>query len=127
QIAADALAEAAGEGGAFVHGHLGDRDERHDVDGADARVRAAVRRHIDQLHALFDEPIRRLEHRLRLADEGDDGAIRVGARIDVQQRDAWYRGRSFRNGLVDLRPSTLGDVGNALDELHVRGCYREGN
>ena len=51
----DALTEASGEIGAFVHGHFRDGDERDDVDCAEARVRAAMRRHVDQLVPFLNE------------------------------------------------------------------------
>src|ERR1051326_5908541 len=119
QLGANALAEAAGEDGAFIHRHVGDGNEGDDVGGADTRVRAAVRRHVDQFDAFLDEAEGRLEHRLRLADERDDSAVRIRARIDVEERDNADGRRRLRDGLINLRPPALGDVRYALDELHA--------
>src|SRR5207249_4936588 len=71
ELFADALSEAAGKLDAVVHRDVRDRNERDDVDRADARMRPAMRRHVDQLDALPDEAEGSLEHRVGLADEGD--------------------------------------------------------
>ena len=88
QLLSDALAETAGQIDALVHRDAGDGDERNDINGADARMRAAVLRHVDELNTLLDQLECRFENRFRFSDEGDDCSIGVRARIDVEERDA---------------------------------------
>ncbi len=80
---------------------------------------APVGGHVDALERGDQEAERAFEHRLGLADEGDDGAVGLRARIDVQ--DLHARRRAGRSGdrLVDLRTTTFGDVRNTLDDTHA--------
>ena len=107
KLASDTLAEAAGQVDTVIHGHAGDRDEGDDIDGTDARMRTAVRGHVDQLDSFAHELERPLQHGLRLADEGDDRAIGIGAGIDVEQRHSGHARRRGGHGLIHFLASSF--------------------
>ena len=66
---------------------------------------------------LGDGLKRRLGHGLRRADEGDDGPIRVGTGVHVQQLHARDGLNGVGNGL-DLGPiAAFGKIGHAFDDL----------
>jgi hypothetical protein len=54
QLLADTLAQVAGHGDALVHADAGNRDKRHDIGGAQARMFAAVLVEVDQFGGFFD-------------------------------------------------------------------------
>ena len=62
---------------------------------------AVVRGHVDQLERGLDELEGALEDRLRLADQGDDGTVRLAARVDVEQTHAGNRRGRTRDRPVD--------------------------
>jgi hypothetical protein len=64
ELGTDPLAEATGEGGAVVHGHVGDRHERDDVHGSEPCVRSLVTGHVDEPRRLDHQAPGALEHRL---------------------------------------------------------------
>ena len=85
---ADAAAAFPCQRHAVRHGDTGDRHEGADVHRAHARVAAMMLRHVDGFGGAFAGAEGCLDHRLRRADEGDDRAVGVFARIDVEQRHA---------------------------------------
>jgi hypothetical protein len=79
-------------------------------------VGAVVIPHVDELGGTLHSPESRLADRLGRADEGDDRAVRVGTRVDVQQRDAGH-GLDGVGDLPDERLVTpFGKVRHALDD-----------
>jgi hypothetical protein len=84
QLLPDAPTDLTGDRGALLHRHSRDGDKGDDVGGTETRMRAVVLPHIDKLGGTLHRPERRLADRLGRADEGDDGAVRVGARVHVQ-------------------------------------------
>ena len=77
------MCEARGDGGAdplgeldaVGHRHAFDRDERHDVDGAEARVRTLVLPQIDRPGRDLDQREDRRLDAGGVAGEGEDRAI----------------------------------------------------
>ena len=106
---------------AVGHGDTGDRHERADVHRAHARVAAVMLRHVDGLGGALASAEGRLDDRLRRADEGDDRAVGVFARIDVEQRHA-ADSLDLRRDAADHRGvAPFGKIGHAFHQLaHVR-------
>jgi hypothetical protein len=102
---------------AVVHRRARDGHERAHVERAHARVLALLRAHVDALagHACAGE--RALDDRLGRADEGVDGAVGGGSRVDVEQRAAGRCADRVGDG-VDHGPVTaFREVRHALDQL----------
>ena len=95
------------------------RDERDDVGGAEARVRALVLVEVDELGCLLDGAERRLGDRPLVADEGHDAAVVRRVALHVEQADALDAAHGGGDLLDHLGPATLAEVGDALDEGHA--------
>ena len=117
QFLADALSEATSQHDAVVHADAGNRNEGNDIDRADARMRAAMARHVDQLRPFVHELECSLQHSVRIPDKRDHGAIGVRSGIDIEQSDAGDS-RCRRHRLDHVSPSPLRNIWHALDELH---------
>ncbi len=112
----DLLAEAAGQVDALLDPRAAERHERDDVDGADARVRAGVLLHVDQLQRAADRRGRSAHDRLGTAGEGHDAAVvRLIARV-VEHRDAIDLADGSDDLLDDLRAPPFAEVRHALDQ-----------
>jgi hypothetical protein len=82
-------------------------------------VRAVVLGHVDDLGGLGNGLEGALGRGVRVAHEGHHGAVRVRARIDVQQGHARDGFDGVRD-LLDLGPvSSLGEIRDALDHALV--------
>ena len=64
---------------------VGDRHERHDVGGADSRVRAFVPPQVDPVARAGDPGEERLDELGLVADEREDRAVVVGVGVDVEE------------------------------------------
>src|ERR1700744_6008090 len=90
-----------------------DRDERNDVRRAHARMFALLLREVDQLCSFADTANRGLNHRLRGAGDGDNGAVVIRVERPVEQMHAVDMHRA--DDLANLGAVTaLREVGNAL-------------
>src|SRR5215210_6029430 len=125
QLAADALAELACEGDAVLHRRPLEGNERDDVGGAHPWMLTGVRGEVYPVYGLSDAGKSRFGDDLHRRDEGDDAAVvaRVGA--GVEQVGAGHGGDRVANRGNDLWSAPLGEVRDALDELHaVRSVSR---
>src|SRR5512132_3319258 len=115
-LAADTLRQRERRAPRAIHvvGH--DRNERHHVRGADARVHAVVSRQVDQLAGTPDAGEQRLDQGRILADKREDTAVVVLVRVHVEQSSA----SPERPGeLVDrARIASLRDVGDGFERQH---------
>ena len=105
---AHALAERAGEGDAVLHRRAFERNERHDVRRAHARMLARVRREIDAVARDGDAGERGVDRVLDRRDEGDHRAVVRLVGRHVEHDDAVDRGDRVANRLDDVsdrRPS----------------------
>ena len=117
-----AATERPGRFDALIHRHAGNRHDRADVERAHARVGALVLGHVDEASGGNRAPECRIADGSGCADEGVDRAIRVGARVDIEEPDA-ADARNRPGDCVDHRPVTpLGEVRNALDEWGHQGA-----
>jgi hypothetical protein len=90
EFISDAPPDRPGDVGAFGHRDVRHRDERADVERAHARMRPAVRRHVDEFACRARGSQRGVGDRIRVSDKRVDGAVRVGAWIDVEQLHATH-------------------------------------
>ena len=116
---ADALAQPARELDAVGHRHAGDRHERHDVDRADARVRAAggVVMSIRSSAATINwkapsstasgSPTKVITVRFVSAPGSTSSSVTPGTAP-----------AAFGDRLVDLGAPPLGDVRHTFDDAH---------
>ncbi len=132
QLAPDPLAQTLGELYAVLQRHSLDRDERHNVRGADARVRAPMHREIDERNRRFHAAESGFGNGRGRAHEGQHAAIVVGIRLAVEQYHLGH-GHDALHESVDFGcVAAFGEIGNTLNELsgHValqrstRGCVR---
>ena len=128
--AGDPGRELAGQLHARVHGRVAERHERDDVDGADPRVLAGVRVHVDVLDRLRHEPFQAGGDRAVLARDREHRAVVAGVRGAVEEEHVRRRGQGVGEALDDVEAATLGDVGHGLDEhqpmLQASGWPPEG-
>ena len=108
---------ALGELDALFQRDAFDRDERHHVGRADARVRALLLRQIDQRDGLFHRAEGGIGHGGGRTDEREDAAVVVGIGFAVEQ-DHLGDGEDRLHDGVDLGGiAAFGEIGDALDEL----------
>ena len=84
----DLLAHMTRHGDAILDGHAINRNERHHVGRAHARMRALMLGQINQLRGLAHAANRRFLDRLPLADQRDHAAVVVGIHLAIEQIDA---------------------------------------
>ncbi len=121
-------AEARRDGGAGLpgqrhavgHRRALDRHEGDDVDGAQARVLAAVRPEVDVGDGPFDERQDGSLDAVGVAGEGEDGTVVRRVRGMVEQADAFDAPHGVGHGRDDLGPASFAHVGNAFDEHEKR-------
>ncbi len=112
----DALPERPGERHRLVHGGIAERHEGDDVHGPHARVLARVVLHVDATEGEPDGGLHGVGHGLRLAGEGEHGAVVVGVLGAVEQEDAGHGGDDTGELVDDVLPPAFAEVGHALDE-----------
>jgi hypothetical protein len=117
----DVFADAAGEGRRIGHRRLAKRYEGHDIEGADARMHAGMPPQIDASGGLLRKRDNRVFEGGRVPDERQHRAVvrRVGRA--VEQADGVDRGDRVGERRDDRLVSSLADVGDALEQRHVRG------
>ena len=123
-IGAGLFAEAFGECArvlrALFHADAGDRDEGADVHASEARVFACVLGHVDELGGHLPCHDGRFDDVLRFTCEGDDGAVRRGTGVDVEELHPVHGLDGVGDPLDHRHISPLAEVGDALDEsFHV--------
>ncbi len=75
---------------------------------------------VDQVAGEADAAKGGLDHLIRAADEGDDGAVVVGVGADVEHLDASHVADGVGDAAVDLRVAAVAKVGDTLHErLHM--------
>ena len=116
QLLAHALAQAPRQLRAVLQGHALHRDEGTHIAGAHAGVRPGVAAHVDHLGGLLHRPEGRLHHAVRIAHEGHHRAVRVRARIHVQQLHPGHRLHGVRDDLDLGHIPAFGKVGHALHD-----------
>jgi hypothetical protein len=73
--------------------------------------------HVDALDPDLDRAECRLHHRVSSPHERVHRAVRVRARIHVENGDALHRAHGVGDGLNDGLVASFGEVRNAFDEL----------
>ena len=96
------------------------RDKRHDIGRAHARVRALMFGEIDQLGGLPDPANGGFLNGFTLADQGDDAAVVVGIHLPVEEIDAGDL-HGFDNGIDFGRVAAFGKIRNAFDQSAGHG------
>ena len=114
------FAEAVGERDGFGHGDAADRHERHDVNGAEARVFAFVRPHVDLGERCVHQCVGRLAYRLGLAGEREDRAVVVGVAGLIEKAHAGDGGDRGGDPRDDVRAPSFADIRYAFDQR----CHR---
>jgi SAM-dependent methyltransferase len=93
-----------------------DRDDRHDVGSADARMGALVRIQVDALACAGDAGEQRGDQRILVAHEGEHGAVVIRIRVDVEHlRRPGERARERVDGVA---VSPLGEVRDRFEREH---------
>ena len=103
---------------AIGHRHVLDRDEGHDVDGADARVLARMRPEVDRGNSGVVERENRGLHRGLVADERDHRPVVRAVGRMVEHAHAGRGADGGDDPLDDLGPAAFADVGDRLDDRH---------
>ena len=103
---------------AVGHGRALDRDKRHDVDRAQARVLTAVRAQVDVGRRALEERQDGVLEASRVADHGEHRAVVRRVRGMIEQPYAGNATDRLGHRRDDIRPPSLADVGNALDQRH---------
>ena len=110
----DSVSDLVREVHGLGHGRAGERDERDDVEHAQARMDTGVLTEIDAPDGDAGERERRRLDRRRVADEREDRAMMIGVAMDVEEPRAG--GDDARRQLSDHeRVTSLGDVRDALE------------
>ena len=118
QLVPDALAQAAGQLHALLHGHvLGLGDEGDHVGGAHALVLALVLGHVDDLGGLLSELKGDLLDGVDIADEGEHAAVVVAVGLGVEEGAARHALGDLHQGIVGSLVLLLAaaEIGDALD------------
>ena len=104
---------------ALHHRHAFNRDERHDVDRAEARVLAAMRPQIDVGDGARDQREDGVSDALGVARQRENRAVvrRIGRM--VEQAHAGDAADGDRHLVDDLGPAALAHIRNALDYGHA--------
>ena len=84
----DLASEGVRQSDALLHRHAGERDERHDVHSAEARVLSLVRAHVDLEVRGGDERVRGGCNGVGVAREGEDGAVVIDVAGLIEEPDA---------------------------------------
>ena len=110
-----------GEGNGLFGRRVLDRDERHHVDSAHARVLPRVLVQVDQLDGLADSLEHSVAQRLRLSNYGHDEAVMVLIIAVVQQFHIVLTAEAIHDFLDFLFVASLAKVGDALhDFVHFK-------
>ncbi len=110
----------ARHGYAVFDGDAVNRDKRHDIGRAHARVRALMFGEIDQLGGLPYSANRGFLNGLALADQRNHAAVVVGIHLAVEQIDAGNL-HGFDNGIDFGRVAAFGKIRNAFDKSAGHG------
>ncbi len=112
----DPLPEIARQFDAGVDGRVAQRDERDHVDGADARMLALVRVHVDLVDGGLDELLEGGCHGSILAGHREDGAVVARVARSIEQRHATDRADRVGHPVDDIEPPAFRHVGHRFDE-----------
>ena len=113
----DPLRRLAGQCNRLLDTDAAIGDERQHVDRTDPGVHTLVGRDVDQPERHVRHLDRRVAHRHRLADEADHRAVVVFVDVPVKHPHPWNRFDRLENRIERLGVTSLGEVGDALDEL----------
>ena len=105
---------------AVFDGDAFDRNERHNVGRAHARMRAGVNVKIDELGGLAHAADDRFLNGFALADQRDDRAIVVEVAFAIEKVDAGHL-HSVDNGVNFGLVAAFGEIRNAFDERGHKG------
>ena len=86
----DFRADMPCHGNAVFNRHAFNRDERHHVGGAHARMRTLMFGQVDQLRGLAYSADHRFLNRVAVADQRDHAAVVVGIHLAIKQIDAGH-------------------------------------
>ena len=117
EAAGDPGPEGAGQLDALVERRVAEGDERDHVDGPDPGVLASLQLHVDLADGDLDGLLHRPDHRLRLAGQGQDGAVVAGVARPVEEQSARRSGDGRGKTVDDLNPAAFGEVRHTLDQL----------
>ena len=122
----DPLPEGAREVDDLVHGRRPERDERDDVDRADARMLTLVGVHVDLVDRRGDEPLEGVADRVVLAGHREHRPVVARVARAVEQGDLGDGRDRVGKPVDDVEPAPLGDVRDRLDEhpLMLLGAAR---
>ena len=115
----DRGADVLRERHAFGHRDTLDRNERHDIDGAETRMLAPVLPQVDGVERDGKERQRRRLDRRRVAGQREDGAVVGGVGRMVEQANARRLPDGLREALDDVGAAALADVGDRFDDRHA--------
>ena len=103
---------------------LANGDDRNDVGGADAGVRALVPAQVDPLAGAGNARQERGDELLLIADERVDRAVVILVRVDVEQ--ARVRRERLADRFDGRAVAPLGEVRDGLERQHRGGAYAPG-
>ena len=112
----DLASEGVRDGDALLHRYAGQRHERDDIHGAEARVLALVRAHVDLEVRGGDERVRGGCHGVRVAGECEDRAVVVDVAGLIEEPDARNVADGFREPVDHVAAAALADVRHAFDQ-----------
>ena len=122
QLGFDSLGQCARPFGARLEPGARERNQRHDVGGAEARMDALVAGNVDVLLGGRDTAEGALGHGGGRTDEGVDGAVVVGIAVDRAQIDAGHRANGIRDGVDHVLSTAFGNVRYTFDPVHGGQC-----
>ena len=124
QLVSDAPSDRPGEIGALGHRDVRDGDERADIERAHAWMRALVDRHVDEFGRLLRAAERGLGHPVRRADQRVNRAVRVRARVDVQQLHSGDARQGLGDGVDGAAVAPFGEIRNTLNQSSHADTFR---
>ena len=110
------MTEAFGDGDTIVHADATERNERHNIRGADARMRARVLIEVDQFGGGLDGAEGGFFHTRGRTGKGEHRAVVVEVGGAVEEFDLADRLDGGNDLVNDFRSPRFGKVGDAFDE-----------
>ncbi len=112
----DPLPEPFGQLDALVHRRVAERDERHDVDGPDARVLAGLLIHVDLVDGDLEHALEGFGDGVGVAGEGEDAAVVARIARPIEEVGTRHRSRRVGQSFDDVEAPPFGHVRDGFDE-----------
>ena len=113
-------ADASRQRDTTLEGGRPHRYERTHVERSEAGMGAVMPTHVEPRGHAVREGDRRVADRFRRPDDGEDGAVRIGAAVHVQQPHAVHPRHGGSEGCDHVRIAALGHIRYAGDERLFR-------